>query len=138
MLNGGIFGHHENEVKFTFNILSLSLKKTEVIAFGNKDEVLEVHAYLDSRSQTTKHQVNNLGVILETDLSFSSHVTKSAYYHLKHIARIICFASSQDLEKRVHGFITSRVDYYNGLLPKKSVRPLQLIQNTHSDQNQNI
>ncbi len=72
----------------------------------------------------------NLGVILETDLSFSSHVTKSAYYHLKNIARIRCFVSSQDLEKLVHVFITSRVDYCNGLLPQKSIRQLQLIQNT--------
>ncbi len=71
-------------------------------------------------------------MILETDLSFSSHVkavTKSAYYHLKNIARIRCFVSSQDLEKLVHAFITSRVDYCNGLLPKKSIRQLQLIQN---------
>ncbi len=94
-----------------------------------------VNAYLDSRGQTTKNQVKNLGVILETDLSFSSHVkavTKSAYYHLKNIARIMCFVSSQDLEKLVHAFITSRVDYCNGLLaslPKNTIRQLQLIQN---------
>ncbi len=74
-------------------------------------------------------------MILETDLSFSSHVkavTKSAYYHLKNIARIRCFVSSQVLEKHVRAFITSRVDYCNGLLtscPKKTVRQLQLIQN---------
>ncbi len=88
------------------NLLQLNKEKTEVNAFGNKDEVLKVNAYLDSRSQTT-NQVKNLGVILETDLSFSSHVTKSAY-HLKNIARIRCFVSSQDLEKLVHAFITSR------------------------------
>ncbi len=117
------------------NFLQLNKEKTEVIAFGNKDEVLKVNAYLDSRGQTTKNQVRNLGVILETDLSFSSHVkavTKSAYYHLKNIARIRCFVSSQDLEKLVHAFITSRVDYCNGLLtglPKKTIRQLQLIQN---------
>ncbi len=115
------------------NFLQLDEEKTEVIAFGNKDEVLKVNAYLDSRGQTTKNQVRNLGVILETDLSFSSHVkavTKSAYYHLKNIARIRSFVSSQDLEKLVHAFITSRVDYCSGLLPKKSVRQLQLIKNT--------
>ncbi len=72
---------------------------------------------------------------METDLSFSSHfkaVTKLAYYHLKNIARIRCFVSSQDLEKLVHAFITCRVEYCNGLLtdlPKKSIRQLQLIQN---------
>ncbi len=116
----------------TFSCHKYNKEKTEVIAFGNKDEVLKVNAYLDSRGQTTKNQVRNLGVILETDLSFSSHVkavTKSAYYHLKNIARIRCFVSSQDLEKLVHAFITSRVDYCNGLLPKKSIRQLQLIQN---------
>ncbi len=56
------------------NFLQLNKEKTEVIAFGNKDEVLKVNAYLDSRGQTTKNQVRNLGMILETDLSFSSHV----------------------------------------------------------------
>ncbi len=117
------------------NFLQLNKEKTEVIAFGNNYEVLKVNAYLDSRGQTTKNQVRNLGVILETDLSFSSHVkavTKSAYYHLKNIARIRCFVSSHDLEKLVHAFITSRVDYCNGLLtglPKKTIRQLQLIQN---------
>ncbi len=74
-------------------------------------------------------------MILETDLSFSSHVkavTKSAYYHLKNIARIRCFVSSQDLEKLVHAFITGRVDYCNGLLtglPRRPLDSLQLIQN---------
>ncbi len=80
------------------NFLQLNKEKTEVIAFGNKDEVLKVNAYLDSRGQTTKNQVRNLGVILETALSFSSHVkavTKSADYHLKNITRIS--VSSQDL-----------------------------------------
>ncbi len=79
-----------------------------------------------------KNQAKNLGVNLETDLSFSSHVnavTKSAYYHLKNIAIIRCFVSSQDLEKLVHAFIISRVDYCNSLLPKKTIRQLQLIQN---------
>ncbi len=114
------------------NFIQLNKKKIEVIAFGNKDEFLKVNAYLDSRGQTTKNQVKNLGVILETDLSFSSHVkavTKSAYYHLKNIV-IRSFVSSQDLEKLVHGFITSRVDYCSGLHPKKTVRQLQFIQNT--------
>uniref|UniRef100_A0A8C1X0A8 Reverse transcriptase domain-containing protein n=1 Tax=Cyprinus carpio TaxID=7962 RepID=A0A8C1X0A8_CYPCA len=117
------------------NFLQLNKEKTEVIAFGNKDEVFKVNAYLDSRGQTTKNQVRNLGVILETDLGFSSHVkavTKSAYYYLKNIVRIRCFFSIQDLEKLVHAFITSREDYCNGLLtglPKKTIRQLQLIQN---------
>ncbi len=38
------------------NILQLNKEKTEVIAFVNKDEVLKVNAYLDSRGQTTKNK----------------------------------------------------------------------------------
>ncbi len=34
------------------NFLQLNKEKTEVIAFGNKDEVLKVNACLDSRGQT--------------------------------------------------------------------------------------
>ncbi len=82
------------------NFLQLNKEKTEVIAFGNKDEFLKVNAYLDSRGQTTKNKVKNIGEILERDLSFSSHVkavNKSAHYHLKNIAIIRCFVCSQDL-----------------------------------------
>ncbi len=61
------------------NFLQLNKEKTEVIAFGNKDEVLKVNVYLDSRGQTAKNQVRNLGVILETDLSFSCHVFVSSH-----------------------------------------------------------
>ncbi len=73
----------------------------QVIAFGNKEEVLKVNAFLDSIGQTTKNQVKNRGVILETDLSFRSHVKtviKSAYYHLKNIARMRCFVPLRELE----------------------------------------
>jgi len=36
------------------NFLELNKDKTEVIAFGNKDGVHKVNAYLDSRGLTTK------------------------------------------------------------------------------------
>ncbi len=64
--------------------------------------------------------------IVTLNLNFSSPVkaTKSLQYHLKNIARIKRFVSSQDLEKPVHAFITSRVDCCNGLLAGLPKKPL--------------
>ncbi len=91
------------------NFLKLNKEKTEVIAFGNKDEVLKVNAYLTLGVKQLKSSQKSWSD--SGDLSFSSYVkavTKSAYYHLKNLARIRCFVSSQDLEKLV--------DYCNGPL----------------------
>ena len=74
-------------------------------------------------------------VIMDSDLHFDSHiksVTKSAYYHLKNAARLSGFMSTEELKKLVHAFITSKLDYCNGLLtglPKQTLRKLQLVQN---------
>ena len=41
--------------------------------------------------------------------------------------------SKEDLEKIIHAFVTSRIDYCSVLftgLPKKSLKPLQMIQNS--------
>jgi hypothetical protein len=67
------------------NFLQLNKDKTEIIVFGANDKRSKVSAYLDSLSLQTKNQVRNLGVILDSDLNFNSHInsiTKSAYYHL--------------------------------------------------------
>ena len=50
----------------------------------------------------------------------------------QNVARIRGFMSKQDLEKLIHAFISSRLDYCNSLfkgLPKKAIKELQLIQN---------
>lgn len=68
--------------------------------------------------------------------SFSSHVkavAKSAFYHVKNINKIRDFLIKPDLEKVIHAFISSRIDYCNGLLtgiPGKAIKQFQLIQNT--------
>ena len=90
---------------------------------------------LASMTLKTADQARNLGVDMDSDLNVNSHIkaiAKSAYYHLKNIARIQGFLSKQDTEKRVHACVFSRLDYCNGVftgLGKKSIRQLQLIQN---------
>ena len=117
------------------NFLQLNNDKTEAIVFGARDEQLKVSAQLKSVMLESRHQARNLGVVIDSDLNFKKHIksiTKSAYYHLKNISRIKGLMSQQDLEKLVHAFIFSRLDYCNSVfagLPKKSIRQLQLIQN---------
>ena len=72
---------------------------------------------------------------MDSDLNFRSHIksiTLAAFYHLKNIARIKGIVSKLDLERLILAFVSSRLDYCNGLLTllsKRAVRQLQYIQN---------
>ncbi|CAH3178448.1 unnamed protein product [Porites evermanni] len=51
----------------------------------------------------------------------STHVTKtcaSAFYYLYNIRHIRKYLSRESTERLVHAFITSRLDYCNGLLSR--------------------
>ena len=60
-------------------------------------------------------------------------VTQSCFFHLRNISKIKPILTTQDLEKIIHAFVSSRLDYCNGLytnLNSSSIHKLQLIQNT--------
>ncbi len=99
------------------NFLQLNKEKTEVIAFRNKDEVLKVNAYLDSRGQITKNQVKNLGVILENQHTIISKT-------LQELDVLFPVKIWRNLFMPL-----SPAWILEGLLPKKTIRHLQLIQN---------
>uniref|UniRef100_A0A3B4BKU5 G-protein coupled receptors family 1 profile domain-containing protein n=1 Tax=Periophthalmus magnuspinnatus TaxID=409849 RepID=A0A3B4BKU5_9GOBI len=70
-----------------------------------------------------------------SDLNFNSHIksiTPAAFYHLKKIAKIKGILSKLDLERLIHAFVSSRLDYCNGQLTglsKRVLTQLQYIQN---------
>ncbi|XP_053569847.1 uncharacterized protein LOC128660189 [Bombina bombina] len=81
-------------------------------------------------------KVRNLGVLIDAGLSFKqqiSSVIKSAYFHLKNIARIQHLIPQDDMPTLIHAFVSSRLDYCNALylgLQKKELHHLQTVQNT--------
>uniref|UniRef100_A0A672ZI91 Reverse transcriptase domain-containing protein n=1 Tax=Sphaeramia orbicularis TaxID=375764 RepID=A0A672ZI91_9TELE len=120
------------------NYLLLNPEKTEVIIIGPKnarDSLSDQTVTLDNVSVASSTTVRNLGVLFDPDLSFKPHINqacRTAFFHLRNIAKIRNILSKNDAEKLVHAFVTSRLDHCNSLLvacPKSSLKSYQLVQN---------
>ena len=117
------------------NFLQLNEDKTEILLTGLKALRHQIHSLLTPLLVKPCEHVKNLVVILDADLNFQKHVSdisKTAFYHLRNISKVRSFLSQSDSEKLVHAFISSRLDYCNGLfagLAKQACNKLQLIQN---------
>ncbi len=113
----------------TNNFLLLNSDKTEILLIGPKNStqnLLDYNLQLDGCSLTFS-TVKNLGVILD----IFSNVTKTAFFHLRNIAKLRNMLPVSDAEKLVHAFMTSRLDYCNALLggcPASSINKLQVVQ----------
>ena len=76
----------------------------------------------------------NLGSWFDSNLSMTDHINKAcnaAFYHLRNLRRIKKYLSRDSLITLVHAFITSRLDYCNGLLfglPNVQIAKLQRVQ----------
>ncbi len=121
----------------TNNFLLLNSDKTEILLIGpeNSTQNLLDHNLQLVGCTVTSSTVKKPGVILDSNLSFEnhiSHVTKTAFFHLRNIAKLRNMLTVSGLEKLVHAFITSRLDYCNALLggcPASSINKLQIVQN---------
>ncbi|KAI5105927.1 hypothetical protein C0J45_3624, partial [Silurus meridionalis] len=92
-----------------------------------------LNLHLDGCSVTTSSTVKDLGVILDSNLSFKNHINqvkKTAFFHLRNTSKLRNMSSISDAEKLVHAFMTSRIDYCNALLggcPASLINKLQFI-----------
>ncbi len=127
-----------DEVKawMSANFLSLNDSKTEIIVFGPSEMSDTDGVNLGTLSPFRKHQVKNLGVICDSALKFNfqiNEVVKASFYQLRMISKIKPFLARIDLEKLVHVFIFSRLDYCNSLYystQRKLLDRLQMVQNS--------
>uniref|UniRef100_A0A8C1J9N2 Reverse transcriptase domain-containing protein n=1 Tax=Cyprinus carpio TaxID=7962 RepID=A0A8C1J9N2_CYPCA len=102
----------------TNNFLLLNSDKTEILLIGPENitqNLVDYNLQLDGCTVTSS-TVKNLGVILDSNLSFEnhiSHVTKTAFFHLRNIAKLRNMLPVPDAEKLVHAFMTvSFTKYY--------------------------
>lgn len=93
------------------------------------------HLQVGEEYITLSETARNLGVVVDQHLSMHDHINKvcrSAYYHLRNIARVRTVVPQMTAETLVHAFITSRLDYCNALLyglPAYAIDQLQSVQN---------
>ncbi len=118
----------------TNTFLLFNSDKREILLIGPKNStqnLLDNNLQLDGCTVTSS-TFKNLGVILDSNLSFENHisnVTKTAFFHLRNISKLQNMLSVSDAEKLVHVFMTSRLDYCNALLgacPASSINKLQM------------
>uniref|UniRef100_A0A9J8DEF0 Reverse transcriptase domain-containing protein n=1 Tax=Cyprinus carpio carpio TaxID=630221 RepID=A0A9J8DEF0_CYPCA len=88
----------------TNNFLLLNSDKTEILLIGPENitqNLVDYNLQLDG-CIVTSSTVKNLGVILDSNLSFEnhiSHVTKTAFFHLRNIAKLRNMLPVPDAEK---------------------------------------
>ncbi len=102
----------------TNHFLLFNSDKTEILLIGPKNSAQNILDLQLDGCTVTSSTVKHLGVILDSNLYFENHisnVTKTAFFHLRNIAKLRNMFSVSDAEKLVHAFMTSRLDYCNAL-----------------------
>ena len=103
------------------NMLKLNRDKTELLVIGPKHKVNPpikgIHVageYIE-----VSNNARNIGVIFDSHVNLEKHVMntcKTAFYHLRNIAKIRNCLSQDNAETLVHAFISSKLDFCNALL----------------------
>ncbi len=119
----------------SLNFLNFNEEKTEMIVFKPSDSMTAAKPNLGGLSSCVKHYVKNLGVVFDEHLKFDrqiNSVVKSSFFQLRLLSKAKPFLSFKNLEKVIHDFITSKLDYCNSLntgISQTALSRLQLVQN---------
>nr|XP_054588790.1 uncharacterized protein LOC129153526 [Nothobranchius furzeri]XP_054588791.1 uncharacterized protein LOC129153526 [Nothobranchius furzeri]XP_054588792.1 uncharacterized protein LOC129153526 [Nothobranchius furzeri] len=118
------------------NVLHLNEGKTELIVFHPNSRNVDRYVDLGPHSPYSKPVVTSLGVKLDAGLKFDAHINsviQSSFFHLRRLAKIKPMLSRAHLERVLHAFVISRLDYCSSLyagLCQSSLRRLQVVQNS--------
>ncbi len=82
-----------------------------------------------------KPSVKNLGVLMDSDFKLDKQINlviKCSFFQLRQLSKLKSFLSFKDFERVIHIFISSHLDYCNGLyvgISQASLTRLQMVQN---------
>jgi len=121
------------------NRLKLNPDKTEFIVFGKQSDKSELSKFfpvnLLGSDLSPAEKVRNLGVIFDSEFSFSDHISslkKSCLYHMRDLSRIRRHLSTSMATTLANALVSSRLDYCNSLFyafREHQYKKLQNIQN---------
>uniref|UniRef100_A0AAX7SWL5 Reverse transcriptase domain-containing protein n=1 Tax=Astatotilapia calliptera TaxID=8154 RepID=A0AAX7SWL5_ASTCA len=117
------------------NTLILNDKKTEIMIFGSNALRAKLRDALGFLTSSFSDTVRNLGVLFDSSFKLDkqvSAVVRSSFYQLRLISKARHYIPYKDLEKLIHAFVTSRLDYCNSLycgLHSSLLHRLQTVQN---------
>lgn len=113
---------HSVERWMNHHHLKLNSAKTDFTILGSKRTLNAAPTpslTLGDAVIAPKESVRNIGFIMDQSLSSEDHVAsvcRSSYAQLQCLSRIKRFVDKKSLEKMVHAFITSRLDFCNSML----------------------
>ena len=121
----------------TQNGLKYNPSKTEIIHFYSRYMPSDSISNLRVGTAIIElvNKVRDLSITLDSTLILRTHINsicRSGSLSLHELSKIRKFLSQQDTERVVHAFISSKLDYCNGLLyglPSSEIQKLQRLQN---------
>jgi len=117
------------------NLVQLNETKTEIIILGRTASSQTLVDQLGPWKRYPKEQVKNLGVIFDSSITFDRQirtVVRNCFFYLRAIAKLKPILSASNLEKVLHAYIFSRLDYCSALYVgtcQTHIARLQLVQN---------
>ena len=120
------------------NNLKLNNGKSEFLVLTARHRPLPpLHSILvGPKNILPSKSARNIGVVFDHTLSMDQQVAaicKSAFYHIRNIARLRKLLSFKTSQILIHAFVTAKLDYCNSLLyglPKYMIQRLQYVQNS--------
>ena len=124
----------------SYHQLKMNCSKTEYLVISSRHDArtydLQRPINIDGQSiSPSATPIRNLGVFVDPLASMEAcvtHVCKVCYIYIHNLNRIKKFLDYETLEKLIHCFISSKLDYCNSLflgLPASLIKRLQRVQN---------